>query len=132
MGLAVRARWLDGGHQLSDRGIPIGENGESLVETDSNDPSINTRAAELRAKFAQDDWEDVTSANLVISFTEPPRSSASRGGRHVEFGIALGLNKPVIVVGYRENIFHWLPSVSFFENFNQALKHIQWLHIQSL
>lgn len=117
IGFIVQARWIDGGHQLSDRGILIGDSGEALVE--SGDGSEN---AKLRAKFAQDDWEDVTNADIVINFTEPPRSNASRGGRHVEYGIALGMGKPVYVVGYRENIFHWLPKVAFFETFDEVLQ----------
>lgn len=114
-GFFVQARWLDGGHQLSNEGTPIGETGEALVEGD------DVKAAALRAKFADDDWQDVTGADLVISFTEPPRSSANRGGRHVEFGIALGLGKRVIVVGHRENIFHWLPNVEFHKSWPEAL-----------
>jgi hypothetical protein len=110
MGHEVRARWLDGQHQISDAGVPIGDSGEALVESDDVDGS---RAAELRARFAQHDWEDVIGADLVISFTEPPRTSGSRGGRHVEFGIALARGARVIVVGYRENLFHWLPCVCF-------------------
>jgi len=116
MGYTVQARWLNGGHQISNNGTPIGENGESLVE----DGSTNVAASELRGKFAQDDWEDVTNAELVINFTETPRSNHSRGGRHVEFGIALARGARVIVVGHRENIFHWLPSVEFHETWESA------------
>lgn len=115
LGYLVQARWLDGGHQLSDRGIPIGENGEALVEGGECQ-----RSAELRAKFAQDDWEDVNAAEIIISFTEPPRSSANRGGRHVEFGIGLSKGTRSIVIGYRENIFHWLPQVEFFATWEDA------------
>jgi hypothetical protein len=124
LGHTVQARWLNGGHQLSDRGIPIGENGEALVEGDG-DESTNVqaglRSAELRTKFAIDDWEDVNAAELVISFTEPPRAKANRGGRHVEFGIALANEAGVIVVGHRENIFHWLPQVKFFATWAEAV-----------
>lgn len=119
IGFTVQARWLDGGHQLSNAGTPIGESGEALVEGD--DGGKSDESARLRAKFAQDDWEDVTLADLVISFTEPPRSNAGRGGRHVEYGIALGMNKFVIVIGHRENIFHWLPQVAFFKTWQEAL-----------
>src|SRR5690348_13792693 len=85
LGHVIPARWLNGGHQLDNGGNPISEDGEALVEI-----GRDFQAAELRQKFARDDWEDVTSAELVISFTEAPRSGHSRGGRHVEFGIALG------------------------------------------
>ena len=118
MGHDVQARWLDGGHQISDKGLPIGEHGENLVEGDSGGTS--DEACALRAHFARDDWEDVNTAKLVINFTEPPRSKASRGGRHVEYGIALANKARVIVVGYRENIFHWLPVVEFYSTWEEA------------
>lgn len=119
MGFLVQARWLDGNHQLADNGTPIGESGKAIVEGDDSGCSDESRR--LRAKFAQDDWDDVTSADIVISFTEPPRSKANRGGRHVEFGIALARGARVIVVGYRENIFHWLPQVEFVGTIGDAL-----------
>lgn len=114
MGHDVRSRWLDGKHQISDSGNLIGDHGEALVEAGGE------AAALLRAKFAQDDFEDVTGADVVISFTEPPRSKANRGGRHVEFGIALAGGKRILVVGHRENIFHWLPHVEFYATPQQA------------
>lgn len=121
LGHSVQARWLDGKHQLSDKGAPIGDHGEELVEG-VDDGSTQVRNAELRAHFANDDWEDVTAAELVINFTEPPRSNASRGGRHVEFGIALAKGTRCIVVGHRENIFHWLPQVEFCATWEEALQ----------
>lgn len=117
LGHTVQARWLNGGHQLSDSGNPIGEKGEHLVEGDAS----CEQSCALRTRFALDDWEDVNAAELVISFTEPPRSKANRGGRHVEFGIALANKSRVIVVGCRENIFHWLPMVEFYETWESAL-----------
>lgn len=112
----VQARWLNGTHQLDNAGAPIGDNGEALIEAGNCE-----RANALRAEFANDDWEDVTGAEVVINFTEPPRSSANRGGRHVECGIGLALGKRTIVIGYRENIFHWLPQVEFFETWEAFL-----------
>lgn len=114
-GHTVEARWLDGKHQLDNAGTPIGDHGEKLVE-EGND----SKNAALRAKFAQDDWDDVMSAEVQINFTEPPRSTANRGGRHVEYGIALARGIRVIIVGHRENIFHWLPAVEFVETWEQA------------
>lgn len=115
LGFLVQARWLDGGHQLDNAGVPIGENGEALVESGQSE-----RAAALRAQFAADDWDDATSAEIQINFTEAPRSSANRGGRHVELGIALSRGQRVIVVGHRENIFHWLPEIEFHPTWEEA------------
>jgi hypothetical protein len=126
LGHTVQARWLNGEHQIANDGAPIGENGEALVEGTLRSGELlsereqSERAASLRSRFALDDWEDVNAAEVVISFTEPPRSKANRGGRHVEYGIALARGARVIVVGYRENIFHWLPQVEFFETWEAA------------
>ncbi len=127
IGHDVQARWLNGEHQLANDGTPIGENGAALVEgtlrsgEQLSEHEQTERAAALRTKFALDDWEDVNAAELVISFTEPPRSKANRGGRHVEYGIALANKARVIVVGHRENIFHWLPVVEFCTAWEDAL-----------
>jgi len=115
MGYLVDARWLNGKHQLDDVGKPIGDDGEALVE--GGDAS---GAAKLRARFALDDYEDVAAAEIVINFTEKPRSAANRGGRHVEFGIALVTKARLIVVGPRENVFHWLPQVAQFDTWEEA------------
>ena len=112
-GHAVDAVWLNGTHQISDSGKPIGEAGEALVEGD--DGSSSDCAAALRLRFAMDDFRDVSMCELLIAFTEPPRSNASRGGRHVELGIALGQMKRVWIVGPRENIFCWLDDVRQFD-----------------
>ena len=115
-GHVVTSRWLNGKHQISDAGKPIGEHGEALVEDGSDD-----RAAQMRCRFAQEDFFDVVSCELLIAFTEVPRSGHSRGGRHVELGIALGTMKQVWIVGPRENIFCWLPEVPRFDGFDIAL-----------
>lgn len=117
LGIVVTSRWLDGNHQLDKSGAPIGEHGEHLVENGDGE-----RAAQLRQHFVQEDCADVLSADCVISFTEEPRSlSGNRGGRHVEFGIAVAARKRLIVVGYRENLFHWLPQVEFVDCWANAL-----------
>lgn len=124
-GFQVKSRWLNGEHQISDQGVPIGEKGESLVECPEGDNgSLDPRACALRAKFAEDDVDDVLESDVLIAFTEPPRSNSSRGGRHVELGIAIGSGKLVCVVGHRENIFCWHEYVHFAPTFEDAL---EWL-----
>lgn len=123
-GMFVTSRWLDGDHQISDTGAPIGDNGTALIEGD--DGSTSARAVALRAKFAAEDLADVMGCDLLIAFTEPPRSNASRGGRHVELGLALGRKKVVFVVGPRENIFCWLPEVEQFADFASCLRALRY------
>jgi hypothetical protein len=93
LGFEVTSRWLNGNHQIDDQGL-----------------SVEAKSAE-RLRFAIEDWHDLMAADMCISFTESPRSTNSRGGRHVEFGAALASGKMCFVVGPRENVFHCLPTV---------------------
>jgi len=117
LGHTIQAVWLNGGHQIDRDGLPIGDNGAALVEGGAG----SERAAALRAKFAHEDFRDVAMCELLIAFTEEPHSSAKRGGRHVELGIALGMMKHVWVVGPRENIFCWHEDVRHCETWEECL-----------
>lgn len=102
-GHEVNARWLD-------------------LETDMTAP---TSTEEKRINDAIMDAEDVSKCDGVLSFTEDPDNpnivGRGRGGRHVEFGMALALNKRVVVIGPKENIFHWLPNVEVYEDLETFL-----------
>jgi len=117
LGYTVDARWLLGSHQLH----------EGAEEVEAATESISMQGQ----LFAQDDLDDLEVSNIVICFTEKPRSpeSNSRGGRHVELGLALMWNhirsnylstvlprrymplKEILIVGPRENIFYCLPEI---------------------
>lgn len=102
-GVTVTSRWLRGGHEwvgTPDEEIPVEHN----------------------ARFAQDDIDDLMAADVVVCFTESPRSGPARGGRHVEAGYALAMGKRLVVVGFRENVFYCLPQVEFYANWHDALE----------
>lgn len=103
LGFGVTSRWLNGMHETPPEGI----------EPESH---------EHLQWCATDDIEDILVANVLIAFTEPEGSVAGRGrgGRHVELGYALGIGTPVIVCGYRENVFCHLPGVVFAETWEDA------------
>ena len=101
MGYTVTSRWINGGHELTKEG------------------STEAHEAE-RVRYAQEDFEDLLAADTVISFTEVPRETKTRGGRHVEHGMALALGKRTIVIGWRENVFHCLPQCEFFADWAAA------------
>ena len=108
-GPVVDVRWLSEEHDL-----PVGAPPEAGV------------------RFALDDFEDLAASDAIVSFTEEPGKAlggGARGGRHVEFGVALGFLRATVgaygpsrllVVGWRENIFHYLPDVEFFETWDEA------------
>lgn len=75
--------------------------------------------------FAGKDLADLYSADLMIIFTEPARAEGKdRGGRHVEFGYALGMDRDIdiIVVGPRENVFYCLDWLMIEPTWNDAKK----------
>jgi hypothetical protein len=78
--------------------------------------------AETHRNFAIRDVKDVRDAQILVFFNDP---NAIRAGRHVEFGIAIGIGLtrkiPVFVVGVEyENLFHHLPQVTHFENWGKV------------
>lgn len=99
-GHEVTSRWL-----TSDHLLPVGAPPEEGVH------------------FALEDWYDCARAACTISFTEEPAKAGgrNRGGRHVEFGIAVALKQRVVVIGWRENVFHYLPHVEFYGTPAEAL-----------
>lgn len=66
-------------------------------------------------EFALEDMIDIHHADTVISFTDGVGVCA-RGGRHVEFGIAVAMLKRLILVGPRETVFHAIPPVMQFDD----------------
>jgi nucleoside 2-deoxyribosyltransferase len=75
-------------------------------------------ASTVWADLARIDREDVLRADGLILFAEPELDGGS--GRHVEFGMALALGKPTIVVGRVENLFQRLPEVRVVEDWPAA------------
>lgn len=84
MGHTVDCRWLSGAHRAEDA---------QLTE-------------ELSEHIATQDLVDIGLSDVLIAFTDPPRSTSSRGGRHVEFGYALAYGISCYRVGPIENVFY--------------------------
>ncbi len=97
LGHQVTARWVVGPPQSSHH--PDEVTGHSLA---------------YEERVSVEDLKDVADADCIICFSEQPRETNTRGGRHVEFGLAVAAHKRIILVGPRENVFHFLPVV---ENF---------------
>ena len=109
-GHTVSARWLLGEHQAHPGALKV-------------ESAEDTMPPESRA-FAEDDVADIERADLLVAFSEPPRSGNSRGGRHVEFGMAFAWGIPLCVVGPAENVFHTLHDISRFDTWAACLEHI--------
>jgi len=92
------------------------------TETDHQmPPGLSPQAKDDRRElFAKEDLSDVVGADWLVSLMENPRGNG-RGGRHVEFGVAVGMNKRLIIIGPRETVFHHLPQVKQFDSVNEFL-----------
>jgi len=73
------------------------------------------------------DLNDVDRADTLVLYTEPYGTLVPGGGRHVEFGYALGRGKRVLIVGPLENVFSWHPSVITFPRTEYAVRYLSTL-----
>lgn len=97
VGIGVTSRWLEGTHEIPGY------------------PKAMDRFAEfLAGYFAAVDLVDIDRADAVILFTQGDLGVHVSGGKHVETGYALAKGKRVIVVGPRENVFHYLPHIEHY------------------
>ena len=104
-GHEVTARWLSRESQANENTVAV--------------QNCNGEVPLAGRPLAQEDFEDIKRADVVISITEQPRvQHTTRGGRHVELGLALGWGKQLIIIGPRENVFHTLPQVEQFYEWN--------------
>jgi hypothetical protein len=97
--LGVASALNRAGHDVTSRWIEGGR---------GDDPAVMA---------AVEDVGDIARADCLVTFTEEPERNvawAARGGRHVEFGLALAMGKRVCIVGGRENVFHHLLRVEVY------------------
>jgi hypothetical protein len=100
-GHQVTSRWIRGEHEIHE----------------------GCDSAEFNRKFAAEDYVDLRIAHTMIAFTEEPSvKSRGRGGRHVELGLALAWGKRILLVGPRENVFHWRPEIEVFSTWGEAME----------
>ena len=60
------------------------------------------------AALAQRDIAAIQAADVVVVYNPQEFRYSGTGGRHVELGIALMLDKVVVLLGERSNVFHHL------------------------
>lgn len=117
------------------------------METD-----MRTNSDDKIQQFALMDLEDVRNADFLLAFAENLTDTMAegnedciefgidnqmyvpaiwaRGGRHVEFGIAIAEGLDIVVVGPRENIFHYLGDAAKMRHFPTFPDFIAWWRTQ--
>jgi len=78
-----------------------------------------------RQRFAVEDLNDIDLADCIVALMEPEARNNTRGGRHVEFGYAIGKGKELVVIGCRETVFHHHPNVHHFEKIEDYLSVVE-------
>ena len=99
LGIRVIARWL-------------------VLEPPSGTRGLSEEELE---ELAEVDLEDVREAEGFVTFSDPP-GDRDGAARHVEFGLAVAMHKPIIVVGCKEHLFHRLPELDVVEDWGDALR----------
>lgn len=102
LGYTVTSRWLDAGTSVP-----------ATARTD--DAGAGARLAAIAAQ----DLDDIRAADIVVVYNPPEACAVGRGGRHVETGFALALDRPIVVVGARGNVFHWLPVITLVRDWTE-------------
>jgi nucleoside 2-deoxyribosyltransferase len=77
-----------------------------------------------RIQIAFDDVRDVVRADALV-LLEPSPLEKVPGGKFVEVGVALGLNKRVYVVGPRANMLMWHPLVTCVANLSELCNELR-------
>jgi nucleoside 2-deoxyribosyltransferase len=98
---SLAAVCVSAGHEVTSRWL-----GKEFKGTDKH-------TVEERQAIAVEDEQDVRSADTLVLISCERRVP---GGKFIEVGIALGERKPVYVLGHRENMLMWHPSITLVES----------------
>jgi nucleoside 2-deoxyribosyltransferase len=117
-------------YEIRERAKELSELGVHVTSTwlqEPHDPNhqMGELTPENYREIAETDVKDILRAGAFALFTQDPTVPFVRGGRMVEFGIALATGKLVCVIGPQENIFTYLPQVEVFatwEEFKERMR----------
>ena len=100
------------------------ERGHEIVSSWVYAPEIHevegTATDEERANVAVAEVSEICNADCLVVLTKSD-GNYCRGGRHIETGVAIGNDLDVIVIGPRENVFHYWPGVKHYHSARDAL-----------
>lgn len=78
---------------------------------------------DLADEHARKDLDDVAAADVLLALNPEGWANQGTGGRHVELGYAIALGKPIVLVGERTNIFHYLSNIKIVDDSEDLTKH---------
>jgi nucleoside 2-deoxyribosyltransferase len=109
----LAARWSRR-EEIEGYAAALREIGYEVTARWLTDPQHRMEAAgdaqAFNAELANHDVYDVKNADTLVYFAP----GGTRGGSHVEFGMALAQGKRLFWIGDREHVFSWLNQVTVF------------------
>jgi nucleoside 2-deoxyribosyltransferase len=94
---AARTQLQDDGYTVTSRWLDVDEAGHQKDNPD-DEPFYSAQAV--------NDLQDVARADVVVVL-----NLKTSEGKAVETGLAIAWTKPVIIIGEKSNIFHYLPGL---------------------
>lgn len=105
--VTITSRWL-----FENQGMKHGNSREKFMRECAFTDLADVRAADLLVLFADD----------LSPITIP--SHLGTGARHVEFGVALERGIPIVVVGKRQNVFHFCPHITILPDTDTLVRYL--------
>ena len=102
------ARFEAAGHTVTTRWWEFEDRPGANFPSNEDDPYYEDRAYQ--------DFIGVVQADVLVVF-----NTEKSEGKAVETGIATSLFKPVVLVGVRSNVFHYLPNTTVADDIDGAL-----------
>lgn len=107
------------GHKVTSRWIDRPVTGGPRKSLDV--PALKAYPEQGR-EYAEQDIKDILDADVLLLFTDG--LATGKGGRHVEFGIAISTAKAVVIIGPRENVFQTLDGIDQFDTFPHFMEQV--------
>jgi len=71
------------------------------------------------------DFEDIDESDFIFVYSPRKGFRNATGGKHVELGYAMAKGKVVFLMGERENIFHYHPTVRVVDSVESFLRAVE-------
>lgn len=100
---------------------------ESDLEVDSSWLDVedygSPKSFDSRARAAANCYAEVSRTDALVLIAEPDKGLV-KGGKFVEAGVALGMNKPVYIIGDRENTLMYLDGIKQFDTMEEFVTYV--------
>jgi nucleoside 2-deoxyribosyltransferase len=91
--------------------------------------ALKARGPQLVVKESREravkDFEDIDRADCFLQYSPRKGFKQGTGGKHVEMGYAMARGKSIFIMGERENIFHYHPTVRLVDSVASFLRSLE-------